>query len=123
MVFWIVFSRETTTQPETPNPGPDMKRLLLLNAIVLVFYFAAWCVLDYAVVKSPGYPQNCHDCEWTFVFIPLVTLVVNLVAQRKQGLKRSLITAIVASVAVFILFLAMLIFPGMAFHWTIGGTL
>jgi hypothetical protein len=107
----------------TPNPGLDMKRILLLNAVLLVFFFAAWCVLDYFTVKSPRYPENCHDGEWTFIFIPLVTVVANLVAQRKQGLKKSVITAIVASVAVFILFLAMLIFPGMAFHWTIGGTL
>ncbi len=109
--------------PDTPNLGPDMKRILLLNAIVLVFFFAAWCVQDYFVVKSPQYPQNCHDSEWTFLFIPLLTLVANLVALRKQGVTRALLTAIVASVAICVLFLAMLIFPGMPFHLSIGGTL
>ncbi len=105
------------------NLGPDMKRILLLNAIVLVFFFAAWCVLDYFVVKSSQYPQNCHDGEWTFIFIPLVTIVANLFTQRKQGLTKSVLMAIVASVAVCIMFLAMLVFPGMPFHLSIGGTL
>ncbi len=100
-----------------------MKPLLLLNAIVLVFFFAAWCVLDYFVVKSPNYPQNSHDAEWTFLFIPLVTILANLVAQRKQGLKKSLLTAIIAAVAVGILFFIMLLFPGIPFHLSIGGTL
>ena len=100
-----------------------MKSVLLLNAVLLVSFFAAWCVLDYFVVKSPRFPQNCHDGEWTFIFIPLVTVVANLVAQRKQGLRKSLLTAIVASVAVCVIFLAMLVFPGMWFHLSIGGTL
>jgi hypothetical protein len=100
-----------------------MKYVLLLNAILLVIFFAAWCVLDYFVVKSPQYPQNCHDDEWTFILIPLVTIVANLVAQRKLGILKSLLTAIVASVVVVVLFLVMLIFPGMPFHLSIGGTL
>jgi hypothetical protein len=100
-----------------------MKSILLLNAVLLMLFFAAWCVLDYFVVKSPQYPQNCHDSEWTFIFIPIVTIAANLVAQRKQGLKRLLLTTVVASVAVCVLFLAMLVFPGMPFHLSIGGTL
>jgi hypothetical protein len=100
-----------------------MKSILLLNAAFLVFFFAGWCVLDYSLVKSPQFPQNCHDGDWTFILIPLVTVVANLVAQRKQGPKKSLLTAIVASVAVCVVFLAMLIFPGMPFHLSIGGTL
>jgi hypothetical protein len=100
-----------------------MKSILLLNAVLLVSFFAAWCVVDYFTVKSAQYPQNCHDGEWTFIFIPLVTIVANLVAQRKRGLGRSLLTTIVASVAVCVLFLAVLVFPGMPFHLSIGGTL
>jgi len=75
------------------------------------------------VVKSPQYPQNCHDAEWIFILIPLVTIVANLVAQRKQSLRRSLLTTIVASVVVCVVFLAMLVFPGIPFHLSIGGTL
>ncbi len=58
-----------------------MKRILLLNAMMVVFFFAAWCVLDYFTVKSPGYPQNCHDGDWTLNFIPLVTVLV----ESKRG--------------------------------------
>jgi hypothetical protein len=100
-----------------------MKRLLLLNAVLLAFFFAAWCVADYFAVKSPGYPENCHDGEWAFIFIPLLTVVANLVAQRKRGLGRALLTAIAASFAVCVLFLGMLVFPGMCFHFGIGGRL
>lgn len=100
-----------------------MKSVLILNAVLLASFFAAWCVLDYFTVKSSQYPQNCHDNEWTFISIPLVTIVANLVAQRKQGLRRSLLTTIAATVAVCALFLAMLIFPGIPFHLSIGGRL
>jgi cytochrome bd-type quinol oxidase subunit 2 len=100
-----------------------MKSVLLLNVALLVLFFGAWCVLDYSVVKSPQFPQNCHDSEWVFIFIPLLTVVANLVAQRKRGLRKSLLTAIVASFAVCVLFLGTLVFPGMCFHLSIGGTL
>jgi hypothetical protein len=110
-------------EPETADRGLNMKSILLLNATLLVFFFAVWCVLDYSLVKSPRFPQNCHDADWTFILIPLVTTVANLVAQRKRGLKKSLLAATVASGAVCAVFLAMLIFPGMPFHLSIGGTL
>jgi hypothetical protein len=73
--------------------------------------------------NAPRDTQNCHDSEWALIFIPLVTGVANLVVQRKQGLTKSLLTAIVASVAICVLFFVMLIFPGMPFHLSIGGTL
>lgn len=100
-----------------------MKTVLLLNAVLLVSFFAAWCVLDYFVVKSLQYPRNCHDGEWTLIFIPLLTGVANLVALRKKGLIKSLLTAIVASFAVCVLFFVMVLFPGIPFHLSIGGTL
>jgi hypothetical protein len=110
-------------QPDTTNVGANMKSVLRLNAVLLVFFFAVWCVLDYCLVKSPQFPQNSHDGEWAFIFIPLVTVVANLVAQRKQGLRKLLLTAIVATVAVCVIFLVMLVVLGMPFHLSIGGTL
>jgi hypothetical protein len=62
-----------------------MKPVLLLNAVLLVSFFAVWCVLDYFVVKSPQYPQNCHDGEWTLIFIPLLTGVANLVKEDARN--------------------------------------
>jgi hypothetical protein len=100
-----------------------MKSILGLNAVLLVFFFAVWCVVDYYAVQSPRYPEDCHDGEWTFIFIPLVAVVANLVAQRKRGLGRAVLTAVAASFAVCVLFLGMLVFPGMCFHFTIGGRL
>jgi hypothetical protein len=110
-------------EPPTPNLGASMKSILRLNAALLVLFFAVWCVMDYFAVKSPQYPQNCHDNEWVFIFIPLVAAVANLVAQRKLPLIKSLLTAIVASVAVCVAFVAMVLFPGIMFHLSIGGTL
>ena len=100
-----------------------MKRVLLLNAVLLGLFFATWCVVDYSLVKSPRFPQNSHDADWTLILIPLMTVAANLVAQRKQRLRRSLLTAVVATVAVCVIFLVMLVVLGMPFHLSIGGTL
>ena len=100
-----------------------MKPILLLNATLLAVFFVAWCALDYCVVKSAGFPQNSHDYEWTFVLIPLVTAAANAVAQRRRGLRVSLLTALIASVAVCLVFLVALICLGIPFHLSIGGTL
>jgi hypothetical protein len=100
-----------------------MKAILLLNSALLAIFFAAWCGLDYSLVKSPQFPQNCHDYDWTLVLVPLVTAAANVAAQRKRGLKKSLFTALVATVAVSILFLVALVVLGIPFHFSIGGTL
>ena len=100
-----------------------MKPVLLLNAALLGLFFAAWCVVDYSLVNSPRFPQNSHDADWAFILIPLVTGAANLVAQRKQRARTSLLTANVATVAVCTIFLVMLVVLGMPFHLSIGGTL
>ena len=100
-----------------------MKPVLLLNAVLLGLFFAAWCVVDYCLVKSPRFPQNIHDADWAFLLIPLVTAAANLVVQRKQRLRRSLLTAVVAAVAVCGISLVMLVVLGMPYHLSIGGTL
>lgn len=100
-----------------------MKPVVLLNAVLLGLFFAAWCVVDYCLVKSPQFPQNSHDADWTLILIPLVTVAANLLAQRKQKLSRLLLTTIVATVAVCVIFLVMLVVLGIPFHLSIGGTL
>jgi hypothetical protein len=100
-----------------------MKSVLLLNTFLLVFFFIAWCVLDYALVKSPNYPQNAADADWVLLMIPILTVAANLIAQRKQSLTRLLVTSLVASLAVCLIFPAIVLGPGVLFHFSIGGTL
>jgi ABC-type antimicrobial peptide transport system permease subunit len=98
-----------------------MKRILFPNAILLVFFFVYWCVLDYFAVKSPRYPASCNDDEWTFYLIPLLTVAVNLLAQRGQGLKKVLLTTILATVVVCVLSVLLVLFFGVPYHLMIGG--
>jgi ABC-type antimicrobial peptide transport system permease subunit len=100
-----------------------MKLTLLLNTALLAMFFVAWCFLDYRLVRSPQFPGNSADDDWLFVFIPLVTFATNLVVHRGQGLRKSLLVAILASVALCVLSLVALIVLGIPFHLSIGGAL
>jgi hypothetical protein len=100
-----------------------MKAVLLLNTLLLALFFIAWCGLDYCLVKSPQFPQNSGDYDWALVLVPLVTAAANFVLQRRAGIRRSLLTAIIASAAVCMLFLVLIVLFGISFHLSIGGTL
>ena len=86
-------------------------------------FFVAWCCLDYRLVHSPQFPGNCADDDWQFVFVPLVTLAANLAVYRRQGLRKALLVAILATVALSVLFLVVVVVFGIPFHVSIGGTL
>jgi hypothetical protein len=108
----------------TPSSsGPTIKVTLLLNTALLAFFFVAWCCLDYRLVKSPQFPGNCADDDWLLVFVPIVALATNLAVRRRQGLRKSLFVAIIASVALSVLFLVVVLLFGIPFHLSIGGTL
>jgi hypothetical protein len=100
-----------------------MKFTLRLNAALLAFFFVAWCCVDYRLVQSPQFPGNSADDDWLLVFVPILTLAMNLVVHRKQGLRKSLLVAIIASVAVSVLSLVVLVLFGIPFHLSIGGSL
>jgi hypothetical protein len=103
--------------------GANMKRVLLLNTVLLATFFAAWCIWDYCAVKSAQYPRNCHDNEWMLVIIPLATAAANYYVQRRRGWRVALSTMIVATAAMCVVFLAAVLFPGIPFHLSIGGQL
>ena len=108
----------------TPFPSsPAMKFTLLLNTALLAIFFVAWCCVDYRLVQSPQFPGNSADDDWLLVFVPIVTLATNLVVHRRQGLRKSLFVAIIASVALSVLFLVVLVLFGIPFHLSIGGSL
>lgn len=110
--------------PSTPiSSRPTMKFTLLLNTALLAMFFVAWCCLDYRLVHSPQFPGNCADDDWQFVFVPLVTLAANLAVYRRQGLRKALLVAILATVALSVLFLVVVVVFGIPFHVSIGGTL
>ena len=86
-------------------------------------FFLAWCCLDYSLVRSPRFPDNSGDYDWLFVIVPIVTLVANLLARRGQGFCESFSVAVIASVALSVLFIVALVFFGISFHLSIGGSL
>jgi hypothetical protein len=99
-----------------------MKVTLVLNAALLAIFFVAWCCLDYRLVHSPQYPRNIADDDWIFVFVPMVTLAANLAVYRRQGWRHSLFVAVVASIALIVLFMGVVLVFGIPFHVSIGGT-
>jgi multisubunit Na+/H+ antiporter MnhF subunit len=98
-----------------------MKVTLLLNTALLAMFYAAWCCVDYRLVHSPQYPQNIADGDWILTLIPTVTFATNFVVYRGQGLRKALFAAILASVALCVLFLVVLVLFGLSFHLSIGG--
>jgi hypothetical protein len=100
-----------------------MKVTLLLNAALLAIFYVAWCCLDYRLVHSPRYPGNSADGDWILAFIPLVTLAANLLVDRGRGWGKSLLVAIVATVALSVLLMGVVLVFGIPFHLSIGGTL
>ena len=105
------------------SSSPAMKVTLLLNAALLAMYFLVWCCLDYCLVQSPQYPRNSAADDWIFIFIPIVSFAANLVVHRAQGLRKSLLVAILASVALCVLFVVAVLLFGVPFHLSIGGQL
>lgn len=100
-----------------------MKRVLLLNMLLLVACFVAWCVADYYAVKSPQYPEDVADHDWVGLLVPVVIGAANYFVQRKRGLKRAIVTAIIAAVVVSVLLVGAIISVGIPFHLSIGGRL
>jgi hypothetical protein len=105
------------------SSNPTIKFTLLLNTALLAMFFVAWCCLDYSLVQSPQFPRNSADDDWLFIFVPIVTLATNLIVHRRQGLRKSLFVAIIASVALSVLLLVVVVVFGIPFHVSIGGSL
>lgn len=98
-----------------------MKRMIVINTVLLIMFFIAWCVLDYRLVLSPEYPNNIHSDEWIFAFVPILTLACNLRVTRQLSKPRMVLYSMLGTLAMcFALAFAVMVF-GIPFHFQIGG--
>ena len=101
--------------------GPRTGQRFWLTALAGgVAMFAAWCVLDYVLVRFA--PSRIHDFDWALRLLPFAVGYSSAVVLRhvKVGARvgLSIAAAVLASIAAALLVL----FFGLPFHFSIGGT-
>ncbi len=100
-----------------------MKKMLLVDLILLAAFFIAWCAIDYLLVRSRGYPDNIHCADWAFIFIPIVTLALNLWMTRNLSRSRAILYSILGTIIVCLALVFAVLALGVPFHFMIGGQL
>ncbi len=98
-----------------------MKKMLIVDTVLLIMFFIAWCVLDYTLVKSPEYPDNIDSADWTFVFVPLITLACNLSSTRQLAKPKMIGYSILGTLAMCIGLALLIVVFGIPFNFQIGG--
>ena len=94
---------------------------MVIDTVLLLMFFVAWCVLDYRLVQSPEYPNNIHSDDWTFALVPIATLACNLWATRELSRSRRVLYSMLGSLLMCIAFVLFVLVFGIPFHFQIGG--
>lgn len=97
--------------------------MLVFDAFLLIAFVLAWCTIDYALVRSPGYPDNIHRADWVFILIPVATLAANLWITRHLSRWRAVLYSILGTVGVCVALVLAVLALGVTFHLMIGGQL
>ena len=100
-----------------------MKKMFIVDAVLLIAFFIAWCLLDYLLVRSSGYPDNIHRSDWAFVLIPIVTLASNLWMTRHLSRSQAILYSILGTIVVCVVLVLAVLAIGIPFHFMIGGQL
>ena len=100
-----------------------MKRMIVTDAALLIMFFIAWCVQDYLLVRSPEYPSNINNYDWTFAVVPIATLACNLWITRQLSKPRMVLYSILSTLAMCIALAVVVMVFGIPFHFQIGGNL
>jgi multisubunit Na+/H+ antiporter MnhF subunit len=95
--------------------------MIVIDTVLLVMFFIAWCVLDYLLVTSPEYPDNIHSGDWTFAIVPIGTFACNLRVTRQLSKPRMFLYSILGAVAMCIALALVVMVFGIPFHFQIGG--
>lgn len=98
------------------------QRIVAANGVVAIGVSVAWMVLDFCLVTSSNYPQNCDRSFWWFYApIPVVFMIGNLCCLKRLPLvKRAAINLVITVVMCSALWVAMRQI-GVRFHHLIGG--
>lgn len=101
-----------------------IKKLILANLLAVIAVCLAWLALDYVLVTSPNYPQNCNRGFWWFYLpIPVLLFGVNFwITKIMPKVKRIGLSIVITTVEWFILWLLMITI-GFRLHYWIGGKL
>ena len=95
--------------------------MAVIDAVLLIMFFIAWCVLDYRLVQSPEYPNNIHSDDWTFAFVPIATLACNLWVTRQLSKSRMVLYSMLGTFVMCIALAFVVMVFGIPFHFQIGG--
>ena len=98
-----------------------MKKMLIVDFVLLILFFIAWCVLDYILVHSPEYPSNIQSADWTFIFVPIVTLACNLWRTRQLSRTRMILYSLLGTLGMCLALALVIVAFGIPFNFQIGG--
>lgn len=97
--------------------------MFTVDLALLIAFYLMWCAIDYALVRSPNYPDNIHCADWAFLLIPVVTLGANIWITRGLSRPRSILYSILGALLVCLALVFAVLTLGSAFHLRIGGQL
>ena len=111
-----------TIMTEQTQPTRFWMPVAILTALGALAFFCVWCVIDYLLVRSPGYPEGIHDYDWIFLVAPFGIFIVDyLLAPFLRSAPR-LGVSLLATVLSMALGTVFVLLIGIPFHWSIGGT-
>jgi len=97
--------------------------MIIIDTLLLIMFFVAWCILDYLLVRSAEYPDNIHSGDWVFAFVPITTLACNLWSTRHLSKPRMVLYSILGTLAMCLMLALIVMLFGIPFHFQIGGYL
>ena len=104
-----------------------LTRIMQATSFTGVAIFIIWCIGDYITVKSPNYPENLREgsSEWILYSFMLGALVLmNCLIFIKQSVQpHKIVVALCSTIGSIILGVLLILFLGINFHFSIGGSL
>jgi putative effector of murein hydrolase len=95
----------------------------IANTTAIILLFALWCLFDFLVVTSSGYPGNAHRGDWLIWIAPVTIVLLNIYIFRHRALIVQFLLAIAASAVSLVVLLCTILYLGIQFHFFIGGKL
>jgi len=102
-------------------------RIMQATSFTGVVIFIIWCIGDYITVKSPNYPENLRESsgEWILYSFMLGTLILMnyLIFIKQSAQSHKIVVALCSTIGSIILGALLILFLGINFHFSIGGSL
>ena len=97
-----------------------MRKILLVNILILVFYSALSLIVDYFYVRADFYVKYS---DLVFFTIPVTSFLLTWFLVKENKLSKKILSSLTASILVTLLFAAFVLNIGVRFHFYIGGSI